>query len=485
MKVLKILAINVVPVFVISLLIFALRWFIYDWNVGVITAIYQLKTPLDGTNPGLIIEFCEKCVPVPAILAVGTGFLCYSNRVEKGIKRGIFLSSVSLGLIIIGFELKAVELDKYLINLSQKGELFEKHYTHVDPEEIIGGENNLILIYAESMEITYASKEIGGGKPKNLIPNLTNNMKRQVSFSNQDKLGGAKSMPGTDWTMGGIFSSMTGTPLKLDLTAPNVDLNKSFCPNITAIGDILSYNGYTNYFQCGSDAIFGGRKAFFLQHGNYNIYDYYYAVEKNYISSDYHVFWGYEDKVLFDIAKKELTDIGEKYLQKGEKFNYTMLTVDTHHPSGFRCELCEATHKDGFADIISCSDRQISEFLEWVENQEWSEDTTIVVIGDHPSMVAGFWVDTDGYENKPINLFVNFKVNKNNNGFRDKNRLFAQFDLTPTILEGMGFEVPNHTIGLGVSLFSNKSTLMEEIGQEKLKNELCKTSDYYNKYILQ
>ena len=42
--------------------------------------------------------------------------------------------------------------------------------------------------------------------------------------------------------------------------------------------------------------------------------------------------------VLYERAKKESE---KNYLKKIKPFNLTMLTVDTHFPNGYICDLCE------------------------------------------------------------------------------------------------------------------------------------------------
>lgn len=72
-----------------------------------------------------------------------------------------------------------------------------------------------------------------------------------------------------------------------------------------------------------------------MEHGNFDIKDYNYAVEAGWIPADYRVWWGYEDEKLFSFAKEELLNLS----QSGEPFNLTMLTVDTHFEDGWVCEL--------------------------------------------------------------------------------------------------------------------------------------------------
>ena len=60
-------------------------------------------------------------------------------------------------------------------------------------------------------------------------------------------------------------------------------------------------------------------KQYFKQHGHYYIFDYYTAIEKKKID-DYFVWWGYEDKKLFEYAKEELV----KLSNGDQPFNFTL-----------------------------------------------------------------------------------------------------------------------------------------------------------------
>ena len=118
----------------------------------------------------------------------------------------------------------------------------------------------------------------------------------------------------------------------------------SFFPSITGLGDILQNEGYRQVLMIGSDATFGGRKAYFNTHGNFEIFDYTTAKDKSLIPDDYYVFWGFEDARLFTFAKDEL-----KTLAAGEEpFNLTLLTVDTHFEDGYVCQHCKKAFGDAF-----------------------------------------------------------------------------------------------------------------------------------------
>jgi phosphoglycerol transferase len=55
------------------------------------------------------------------------------------------------------------------------------------------------------------------------------------------------------------------------------------------------------------------------------------------------------------------------------------------------------------------------------------------------------------------------------------NRTIAPFDVFPTVLDIMGYELKDGRANLGISAFSNQQTLAEIYGQKQL-NELFKSN---------
>ena len=179
-----------------------------------------------------------------------------------------------------------------------------------------------------------------------------------------------------------------------------------------------------------------------------------------------------EDQKLYEYAKEKLNMIAES----GEPFNFTLLTVDTHHSEGYICELCDAEYKEQYANVISCADKQITEFLGWLEEQTWYEDTIIVLQGDHRSMNSNFWDDLpEKYDRGIYNCFVNTdKIVKS------EQKIATTLDMFPTTLSAMGVEIPGDRLGLGTDLFSETLTLAEEMGKWNFYRETSKYSKYYN-----
>lgn len=225
--------------------------------------------------------------------------------------------------------------------------------------------------------------------------------------------------------------------------------------------------------------IFGGRRNYFTQHGNYQVYDLFTGRAREDLPDDYYVWWGFEDSKLFSYAKEEIT----KLAQGNKPFNFTMLTADTHHIGGFLCELCQNQHESQYENVLSCSSRQVAAFVDWIKNQDFYDNTTIIISGDHPTMDSQY-IDAHYDNSKPRKVYNCF-INAVGDASHSKNRDFNTFDLFPTTLAAMGCEISGERLGLGTNLFSSEKTLAETYGQDKINTEFSQTSRFYKKEILQ
>ena len=75
------------------------------------------------------------------------------------------------------------------------------------------------------------------------------------------------------------------------------------------------------------------------------------------------------------------------------------------------------------------------------------------------------------------NLFLN--VDKKFDG-KVISKNYSQFDFAPTILEAAGFKLSEPKFGLGVSLLSDRQTIIEEIGDKNFEKELKQGIYNYN-----
>lgn len=464
--------------FIAPLLLFSAWWMFRTWkNLTMDELVFHLTGPLEGTNSDIIIEYLLQCM-IPSILILALtiiGMVIFRKKkffhLLDGVVLVIFIG-LSFGTVYMTAE--KLDVDGYLASQGTYSEFVDNNY--VDPAEVSISfpeqKRNLIYIFLESMETTYADIKDGGGFDEDVIPELTKTAQENEDFSGEDQaINGAYMMSGTTWTMGAMFAHTSGLPLNISIGSNDMDTQESFFPGAVTLGDILQEQGYSQRLLIGSDATFGGRRLYFTEHGNYDIVDYQYVVENGWIPEDYYVWWGYEDAYLFEFAKEQLRDLASQE----EPFNLTMLTVDTHFEDGYVCEKCEDTHGDDqYANVMACSSEQIEEFIQWVQEQDFYENTTIVLAGDHLTMDSDFCEDVSyDYERKTYVSYINSASEPEMN----TSRTYTTFDHFPTTLAALGAQIEGNRLGLGTNLFSTEKTLVERYGIDYENQELEKRSE--------
>ena len=465
------------------LLALSVRWMFATWtNLSMDELVYHLTAPLDGTNTDMIWDYVRVCA-VPTILVIFFLILiliAWRKKEKVHLFRGIINLVALVGIIVmLGYTWTELGVGDYLKDQNTESKFIEDEYVDPTDVEVVFPEQkrNLIYIFLESMETTYSDVDDGGAFDENVIPELTEIAQTNEDFSGADpKLNGGYSLAGTTWTMGAMFAQTSGLPLNISISANDMDTQDSFFPGVTTLGDILSDAGYTQTLLIGSEAQFGGRKLYFQEHGNYEMEDYSYAIENGLIPSDYKVWWGYEDQKLFEFAKEKLLQLS----QGDEPFNLTMLTVDTHFEDGYVCEQCPTEYDTQYSNVMACSSRQVGEFLKWIQQQDFYENTTIVISGDHPTMDSDYCAEIDqegNYDRRVFTAYINAAAYAQD----QQERTYSTFDNFSTTLAALGVQIDGDRLGLGTNLFSGTKTLLEEFGNSKVNAELKKKSEFIEK----
>lgn len=465
------------------LLALSVRWMFATWtNLSMDELVYHLTAPLDGTNTDMIWDYVRVCA-VPTILVIFFLILiliAWRKKEKVHLFRGIINLVALVGIIVmLGYTWTELGVGDYLKDQNTESKFIEDEYVDPTDVEVVFPEQkrNLIYIFLESMETTYSDVDDGGAFDENVIPELTEIAQTNEDFSGADpKLNGGYSLAGTTWTMGAMFAQTSGLPLNISISANDMDTQDSFFPGVTTLGDILSDAGYTQTLLIGSEAQFGGRKLYFQEHGNYEMEDYSYAIENGLIPSDYKVWWGYEDQKLFEFAKEKLLQLS----QGDEPFNLTMLTVDTHFEDGYVCEQCPTEYDTQYSNVMACSSRQVGEFLKWIQQQDFYENTTIVISGDHPTMDSDYCAEIDqegNYDRRVFTAYINAAAYAQD----QQERTYSTFDNFPTTLAALGVQIDGDRLGLGTNLFSGTKTLLEKFGNSKVNAELKKKSEFIEK----
>ena len=329
----------------------------------------------------------------------------------------------------------------------QYGDFYETHYK---VQEYNAMQRNLIVIFAESLESSF---------DKSIIPNLYNLATQNISFSHNNGVGGHFQKGATSWTIAGIIGYLCGIPLN----APGGINVKDFLVSATCVSDILNAQGYKQTMIIGSDDGFAAKGAFLKTHKIESKDARFY---KNQLPQDYTHHWGFSDSYLFDFARQELEILGKS----NKPFALYLLTNNTHSPDMFVESFFTKT-QNHYEDAIKCSDKMIYDFIAWVKEQDFYNNTSIVILGDHLLNTHSITQNRFVY-----NAFINARFSTKLDF--TKNRALSHFDFAPLILDSLGGKV--EFLGLGVNpLYSQ--TLLEIYG-DAFEAKLREDSKLYESF---
>ena len=490
-----------------SVILFALGMVAYTATVWGIQAygalspdqiLINLISPVEGNEVGVYYSVFEgpvlKTAFFTAVFTLIT-FSPYQLKLNRNGQSFVIISEfflritsflVSIAMFIGGcaFGITEFQLKDLFSAYFFDSAFIEEHYTAPSDANIKFPEQkrNLILIYLESMENTFLSKEMGGYMEENLIPDLAQLANEGYVFSHTDKkLGGFLPSTGAGWSVASMVNMGFGIPMKVPTDGNAYGSPGNFLPGAVAIGDILHEQGYEQTVMFGAKAAFGGLDHYFNLHGNFNIIDHTAAIEKGLIPEDYYVWWGYEDDKLYSFAKDELTRLS----QTGKPFHFIMETADTHAPEGYLSPNAEKKFPDQYSNAIYYSQKEAVKFIRWIQSQPFYENTTVFIIGDHLTMASVISEKVKDYQRTCFNLVLNpdkSLINLPENRFI--NRQWAAFDMFPTMLAGIGVQIKDNRLGIGTNLFSGEKTLFEIYGVDSVNDSLTQKSEFYNKNIL-
>lgn len=350
---------------------------------------------------------------------------------------------------------------------------FEENYVqpNIANMEFPKQKRNLILLVLESMESTYVDKRHGGYFEDSKIPNLQKNAmnSKYLHFTHNDRVGGAYQVPGTGWSIAGMFAMECGLPIRVSYSMNyNPDPNK-FLPGAYCLGEALKEKGYHGTVFYGTPAEYQHLDVVFKSHGADEI------IDSNIMSGGG---WS-KDYETFGYAKKHI----EKLAKTGQPF-YALVDTFDNHFTGHLCKKCNTTGcNNTWHSVMNCVDQQAQDFIEWFEKSPFYENTTLFIQGDHLTLNGPFnnEMSYTKYLRTTYNLVVNSAIKTEHN----KNRHFTMMDIYPTILASIGVKIKGEKLGMGTNLFSKKQTLVEKYGLPHVYTELSKQSDWFDTKIAQ
>ncbi|HSI53940.1 MAG TPA: sulfatase-like hydrolase/transferase [Ramlibacter sp.] len=382
--------------------------------------------------------FIMECLAFPLAFAIAVGALhgMALRAAPGGGARG-WPAAVGLTLPVLALCAGIVALMAKLSVFSWIGyhfaeDRFARHFVDAGTVQVVpqpGKTKNLVLIYVESMEETYGDRRVWGRDLLEPLRGLGG-----VSFADY------RGAPGTNWTIAGMVATQCGVPLRV---VSQHDIKQAFLPGATCLGDILHRHGYRNVFLGGAPLSFAGKGKFLKDH-HYDVTFGREEWQQEGVQDRSLGEWGLFDDELYARAKVKLRQLHES----GQRFNLTLLTLDMHNPHGFRSPSCIKRGLKSFEDIVECASFQAADFVRFIEQSGYLKDTNVVIMGDHLAVSNPVYDALRKIEKRRIyNQFISQEP------LSKSTEAILPFDLYPSILEFIGFTVPEGRLGLGYSAF--------------------------------
>ncbi|MGP1438669.1 MAG: sulfatase-like hydrolase/transferase, partial [Treponema sp.] len=396
-----------------------------DININQI--LFVLNMPITGTSYIIVIVSVLTLLLFPLcfslfhllLLKNNIGFVCTVFKKEKTFfpfkfNHKMILSFSLLVVAVLFFEFKLQVMGYVLKEFRGNSSFYEENY--IPPKDVTftfpEHKKNLIFIYLESTEaeVAYCAKE-----NTNLIPELAEIAKNNLSFSHSDGIGGQIQVPGTDHSIASICCTHLGLPLLVNFAGQFYRNNSEYFFNgAYGLGNILQGGGYNCLFTLGSGTIYGGLGNLLKGHGfEVKDLDYYRSINK--VPKDYFVWWGIEDIKVVEYAKEELTHLAS--LDK--PFAFSVFFEDTHTPGGYFDEECENKYPKQIHNVFINMSKRINNFIEWIKEQPFYENSVIVILGDHLYMGQDLY---DDGRSKSKRHAYNAFINTGKSGEHSKNR---------------------------------------------------------------
>ena len=143
--------------------------------------IFQMRVPMTGTNSDIVWNYLLYAVPPCAVTGLLLWLLLrkperiFKLRILTGLRNHLLVFSALCLLSSAGYGIWRFDIPSYLYAQTHASKLYETYYVDPNTVELTFPEKkrNLVYIFLESFEQTFASREYGGFQEENLLPNLT------------------------------------------------------------------------------------------------------------------------------------------------------------------------------------------------------------------------------------------------------------------------------------------------------------------------
>ena len=447
------------------------------------TVLLTLQEPFDDFAYSMIKQYLSTTIPQALIISIILTVFLYTilNSTKKRLGAIGLYFAATIALFAINIPIldyvHIITSEPEKSNISSK--FFIENYVNPNSVKITAPEKkrNLILIYIESLETTFADKEHGGNQDSNLIPETTKLSLQNLSFGkNKKHIGGGLDAIGSSHTFGSIHTRSLGIPNIINYKKTPI------LQHYKSLYKILNDNGYKQIFFQGNPGLFIEFQRFAKDQKINEVYGPSDIIQRlNLDTTDLikkHGAKSVPDKDAFKFANQILDTISEP-------FSLTFFTIDTHSPHGIYDPDCiQSTDENNKDELLKasvrCVSRELDKFLNSLKTNPLYENTSIAIFGDH--LFMGTRLVKNFNNRKWIDIFINAPKTP----FSEENRLFSDIDMFPTILSSINFDIEGNKLGFGTDLFSDKKTLVETIGLDSLNKEIKTMPSHliYESYLL-
>lgn len=325
---------------------------------------------------------------------------------------------------------------------------------------------NYVFIYAEGLENTF--QNLNGA---NYTPGLSALANKYLQFTNIRQ----PSIRGMGWTMAGMVNTQCGIPLIMEQGNAGANFS-NFLGKADCVATWLGKQGYQTEFIRGSQKEFAGGDKFLEQHGWQSQHDKNYFAEHTLATPDDVSGWGIHDDLLLDHAWNEFSRMS----QQKQPFLLSLLTVNTHAPSGTFLKKCEshvsANEQAPMLAAVGCSDYLLTHFINRITQSPWFENTIVVLVSDHLMMAndASSLLDKVSQERRNRFMIIKKDVKPAIN-----NTEGTLLDVWPTVLDLSGSAVKE--LGFGTSLLDGEpGKLLKNYALGRTKDFLAYAAQLWN-----
>ncbi|MDN5210840.1 sulfatase-like hydrolase/transferase [Fulvivirgaceae bacterium BMA12] len=263
---------------------------------------------------------------------------------------------------------------------------------------------NVIVVFLESCERGYLSDKMA-----HLTPNMRS-LKIQWTYYNMQQT------PGSQWTSGSLYTSLTGFPSFFD-TGINATFQSTYHTHITSMSHVLKRAGYDMIYMA-KDAQFAGTQEMLYT------FQFDRIIDQSVLGEDIH------DKDLFEKAKREI----KLKTKQNVPFALFLSTLDTHFPSGNydkRMEKHVPLQNTDLEFTVATADYIIGDFIRFLQQENMLSNTVVYILPDHLKMGSASIFEETGERS----LYVITNAPYDSFSFPQSDWLY-QIDMPKIFLEG-------------------------------------------------